>query len=164
MSHDWKTLHKLFDTLRDMTAEMAEGIDDEQFHTAQGDGGHSPAWITGHLALGMDFALNMMGDRPEKLEEMMPVFGPGSSGDVGTDWTRDQLVGHLRSAGDKVSGRLPELTPSFLDEPQQTPFLQDKLPLVGDLLGHLVSTHLALHAGQLSQWRRSHGMPSILNL
>ena len=53
-----------------------------------------------------------------------------------------------------------EADEEMLLQKQQTSFLTEQLPTVGDLLGHVFTTHVALHMGQLSQIRRGSGLPS----
>ncbi|MEM9352775.1 MAG: DinB family protein [Planctomycetota bacterium] len=158
---EWETMTKLFDLTRKMAAEMAEGIPSEQFDVASG-GANSPKWIVGHLALGMDFGLMLLGTPTEELEAMMPTYGPGSAGgSVGDDGrSQSDLIAHLRTTGDALRTKVLEADSQTFMQKQQTPFLVDELPTVGDLLGHVYTTHIALHMGQLSQIRRELGLPS----
>ena len=162
---EWKTMTKLFDLTRTMAAEMAEGIPADRFDVAN-DGANSPKWIVGHLALGMDFGLMLVGSPTDKLEAMMPTYGPGSPGGaVGDDGhTQSGLIAHLRSAGDLLRSKVLEVDEAVFAQKQETPFLAEELPTVGDLLGHIYTTHLAMHMGQLSQIRRELGLPSWYQL
>lgn len=158
---EWKTMTKLFDLTRTMAAEMAEGIPPDQFDIANG-GANSPKWIVGHLALGMDFGLMLLGAPTDKIEVMMPTYGPGSpGGSVGADGlSQSDLIAHLRSTGDVLRDKVLEVESETLMQKQHTPFLVSELPTVGDLLGHVFTTHIAMHMGQLSQVRREAGLPS----
>lgn len=157
----WHTMVKLFDLTRTMAAEMAEGIPEEQFDIATGRA-NSPKWIVGHLALGMDFGLMLLGIHSDNLDAMMPTYGPGSSGgSIGDDGrSQTDLIAHLRNSGDTLRAKVIEANEETLNQKQQTSFLDQQLPTVGDLLGHIFSTHIALHMGQLSQIRRESGLPS----
>ena len=163
--NEWTTMTKLFDLTRTMAAEMGESIPAEQFDIATA-GANSPKWIVGHLALGMDFGLMLLGTPSDKLETMMPTYGPGSpGGSVGEDGhTQSQLIAHLRSTGDELREHVLNVDSETLLRNQETPFLTDELPTVGDLLGHIYTTHLAMHMGQLSQIRRQLGLPSWYQL
>lgn len=157
----WETMTNLFDMTRAMAASMASSIPDEHFNEPRG-GSNSPKWITGHLALGMDFGLSLLGEPADAIEAMMPMYGPGSPGGrVDDSRTRDELVEHMRLAGDKLKEKVALASEEQLSQPQNTPFLLDELPTVGDLLGHVYTTHVALHTGQLSQIRRELGLPSL---
>ncbi|MFK7738548.1 MAG: DinB family protein [Pirellulaceae bacterium] len=157
----WETMTRLFDLMRGMAAEMASTIPDEHFNEPRG-GSNSPKWITGHLALGMDLGLSLVGSPTENLAEMMPVYGPGSPGGrVADSRTRDELIEHLKTVGNALSEKVAQVSEDVLTQPQSTPFLTAELPTVGDLLGHVYTTHIALHTGQLSQIRRELGLPSM---
>ena len=158
---EWTTMTKLFDLTRTMAADMAEGIPPEEFDVAN-EGANSPKWIVGHLALGMDFGLMLLGFPSDKLEVMMPIYGPGSpGGSVGDDGQSQRgLISHLRTTGDVLRDRVLEVDEGILGQTQETPFLSQELPTVGDLLGHIYTTHIAMHMGQLSQIRRQLGLPS----
>lgn len=152
---------KLFDLTRTMAADMAVDIPPDQFDVATGSA-NSPKWIVGHLAIGMDFGLMLLGGPSEELDAMMPIYGPGSAGGSVGDDGRSQadLIAHLRKSGDALKDRVLEVDSETLTQKQQTPFLLQELPTVGDLLGHVFTTHIAMHMGQLSQIRREIGLPS----
>lgn len=158
----WETMVRLFDLTRSMAARMAEDLPEVEFDKKRG-GSNSPKWITGHLALGMDFGLNLLGVSTGKIEEMMPIYGPGSDGgEIGDDGrTRSELISHLRTVGDQLREAVLNISEEQLTAPNDTPFLSEELPTVGDLLGHVFTTHIALHMGQLSQIRRELGLPSL---
>ena len=158
----WETMVRLFDLSRTMAATMAEGLPEDEFDKPRG-GSNSPKWITGHLALGMDFGLNLLGVSSGKIEEMMPLYGPGSvGGEIGDDGrSQADLVNHLRTAGDQLRDAVQNVSEEQLAAPNETPFLGKELPTVGDLLGHIFTTHVALHMGQLSQIRRELGLPNL---
>ncbi|MEL6110209.1 MAG: DinB family protein [Planctomycetota bacterium] len=160
MNTQWELKTQLFDLMRTMAGEMALSIPDEHFNEPRG-GSNSPKWITGHLALGMDFGLSLLGEPTDAIAEMMPIYGPGSSGGrVEDSRTREGLVEHLRSVGDTLKLKVASASEERLAQPQSTPFLANELPTVGGLLAHVYTTHIALHLGQLSQIRRELGMPS----
>jgi len=157
----WETMTRLFDLMREMAAEMASSIPEDHFNEPRG-GSNSPKWITGHLALGMDFGLSLLGEPTKEIAEMMPLYGPGSAGGrVEDSRTQDELVEHLRTVGNILREKVVSVSDEQLSQPQSTPFLSSELPTVGDLLGHVYTTHIALHMGQLSQIRRELGLPSL---
>ncbi len=161
MNSQWQTMTRLFDLMRTMAAGLAEGIPDEHFNVARGDS-NSPKWITGHLALGMDFGLNALGEPTKELSLMMPVYGPGSpGGSVDDSFCKQDLIHHMRLVGDRLREKVAAVDTGQLAQPNETPFLREQLPTIGDLLGHVYTTHIALHSGQLSQIRRELGLPSM---
>ena len=160
MNQQWELKTQLFDLMRNMAAEMALGIPEEHFNEPRG-GSNSPKWIIGHLALGMDFGMNLLGEPTDAIAEMMPKYGPGSPGGrVEDSYTCYDLVAHMRNVGDALKLKVAEVNEEQLSQPQTTPFLANELPTVGGLLAHIYTTHIALHMGQLSQIRRELGLPS----
>lgn len=157
----WNSMATLFDLMRTMAADMAEGIAEDEFDVPRGDA-NSAKWILGHLALGMDFGLMLLGSTPTTLDALMPMYGPGSPGGaIGDDGrSRAALLEHFRTAGDQLKAAVLAADPAIFAQKQSTPFLAEELPTVGDLLSHVFTTHIALHMGQLSQIRRESGMPS----
>lgn len=155
----------LFDVMRGMTIDMAAGIPESEFDVPRGNS-NSPKWITGHLALCMDFGLSLLGKPAEKIESMMPIYGPGSPGGaIGDDGrSQEELIAHLKASGDLLRDAVLAVDADYLTQPQPSPFLTKELPLIGDMLGHLITTHLSMHCGQLSQIRRECGLPSILQI
>lgn len=158
----WDTMVKLFDAMRSMAADMIEGLPDESFDEPSGEA-NSPKWIAGHLMLGMHFGLQLLGQPSERLSEMMPTYGPGSPGGrIGDDGnSKESLLEQFRSAGDQLREAVMNADETSFAQPNSTPFLSDVLPTTGDLLAHVFTTHIALHAGQLSQIRREMGLASI---
>ena len=61
MNQSWEIKTQLFDLMRTMAAEMALGIPEAEFNVSHG-GSNSPKSITGHIALGMDFGLRLLGE------------------------------------------------------------------------------------------------------
>ncbi|GAB5406193.1 MAG: hypothetical protein Aurels2KO_44240 [Aureliella sp.] len=161
MNSQWQTMTRLFDLMRSMASGLAEGIPDEHFNVARG-GSNSPKWITGHLALGMDFGLNTLGEPTKEIALMMPTYGPGSpGGSVEDSYSKQDLLEHMQRVGDQLKEKVAVVDASRLELPNETPFLREQLPTAGDLLGHVYTTHIALHSGQLSQIRRELGLPSM---
>jgi hypothetical protein len=70
----------------------------------------------------------------------------------------DALKTGYRALGDALRTAPPEK----LQAAHTIPFLTTLLPTVGDVVAHLLTTHLALHTGQLSMWRRLKGLPPLV--
>lgn len=158
----WPMMLTLFDLYRNMCHTMATEIEEARFDHAQGQS-NSPNWIVGHLALSMDFGLSLLGETPASVARYMPLYGPGSSGGQLADaaFAKQELLDQLVSGGDQLRNKMDCVDPSVLEKPQGTPFLAAELPTVGALLSHIITTHLAMHTGQLSHWRRAEGMSSV---
>lgn len=149
-----------------MTLEMAESIPDEQFHLLPAGGGNSPNWIMGHLCLGNGFGMQLLGQDPEILKLTGAAYGPGSTPteDQAALMSKSDLLSHFQSSRADLVDAISKTDAAVFSQPQPTPILAQQLPTIGDFIGHLLTTHLALHTGQLSAWRRSRGLDSVMKL
>lgn len=145
---------------------LTADLSDEQMTRQPVPGTNHAAWILGHLAIGTDSAARLLGARPACPPEWRTKFGPGSV--VVTDVNAYPGKGELLAAIEAGHARVAELAATAeaerLARPHGLPILKEELPTVGDLLGHLMTTHPATHLGQLSAWRRMMGLPGVLNI
>lgn len=149
-----------------MTADCCAEIPELDFHLLPSGGGNSPNWILGHLVVVNRFGLSMLGLPTEELGALMPIYGPGSQPTENTAslMTRDELLDQFVGTGKQFLSAIEAASVEQLDAAQTTPFFQDALPTTRELLAHLLTTHLGLHFGQLSAWRRSRGYDSVLKI
>ena len=96
----------------------------------------------------------------------MKQFGPGSMPvDAPQDYpSKEELLDVARRTHARAIALMETATVEQQSAPNEPPFFPDQFPMVGDLLTHLLSTHGALHLGQLSAWRRCVGLPSVLGV
>lgn len=127
----------------------------------QGGGvGHSALWILGHLAVTSDFGLAVLGGEMQCPKRWMVTFGPGSSDVVEEPAKYDpqEFVRIIRSGYPKVQELAVQADPGKMSQPHSSQLLKNtKIQTVGDIVAHLLTTHMATHLGQLSFWRRLHG-------
>ncbi len=157
---------KLNDMMSAMTLEMAESIPEDQFHLLPTGGGNSPNWIMGHLCLGNGFGMQLLGQNPEILGLVGTAYGPGTTPteDTSSLMSKSDLIAHFKSSRSDLVDAVNSADAATLAQPQQTQILTEKLPTIGDFVGHLLTTHLALHTGQMSAWRRSRGLDSVMKM
>ncbi len=142
---------------------LTEDIPKEQFSQAAFSGGKPARWILGHLAIANDYTLQLLGQPSCCPKEWHAQFGPGSDANTPGGPTTDELLAGIARGADLVIAAVPHATPAQL-APRHTVAMKQLLrftPTVGDLVGHLLSTHFATHLGQLSVWRRQMGWPSV---
>ncbi len=157
---------KLFAFTHQYAKRLTDDIDDADFARQPHPGMNPPAWIIGHLVLAADFVPLLLSEQQVTDERWMATYGPGSTPtDDRSDYaSKDELLELMKS----TYARAIELARSATDEqlaaPNATPFLAKELPTVGDLIGHLLTTHGAAHLGQLSAWRRCLGKGSVLGI
>lgn len=142
---------------------LLDDIPETRFHERIGGVGHSPAWIVGHLAITQDFVLKMMGQAMLCSEQWLKQFGPGQPEGDTSHFTKAELFSAVERGHKAVAKALETVDVERLDTPHSVVFLKTSpLATVRDLVMHLMITHEAFHAGQLSAWRRQAGFPALL--
>ncbi len=155
---------KLFQLIRGMLEKMVDEIPPGDFQTLPPGGGNSPNWILGHLTVANLLGVATLGGRPTGLKPMLPIYGPGSkpTEDPSALSSKEELVASFNATADQLIAAVEAATSDQLLAARESPILQEELPTVKDLVGHLLTTHFGIHIGQLSAWRRERGMDSIL--
>jgi len=127
----------------------------------QGGGtGHSALWLLGHMAISVDFGNQVLGQETICPARWFVAFGPGSSDEIknAERYDAQEMIEVIRTGYPKLQELSQAADESLLAEPHPVEMLQGSaLKTKGDLLGHLLTTHLSLHLGQLSFWRRLQG-------
>ncbi|MEM6799353.1 MAG: DinB family protein [Planctomycetota bacterium] len=138
-------------------------VTDEELRHQPAPGVNTPAWILGHLAICTDFALTLLGQPKRLPDDWHVAFARGSdpASTEGPAPSRDQLLTALREGHAAVSEVLPAADEAALAEPNPLVILAKAFPTKADLLAHLLTTHEAMHLGQLSSWRRQMGRPPL---
>jgi hypothetical protein len=154
----------LFAWVLDYTRKLANGIDDAQMTVQPAPGMNTPVWILGHLAIASDFAGMFLGLPMACPKVWHKIFGPGSDpSKVPTPHpTKAELLAQIEANHARVTEALRTATPEALAKPHTFAPTRDIFPTIADMLAHLMTTHPTLHLGQLSAWRRLHGLPAVL--
>ncbi|MCG8653460.1 MAG: hypothetical protein MI861_26715, partial [Pirellulales bacterium] len=92
--------------------------------------------------------------------------GPGSdpANEALEPWSKARLQPAFAESSDQFAAAARNASPELLASQRDSKILREQLPTVEDILSHLLTTHIGLHLGQLSAWRRAHGMDSILQV
>jgi hypothetical protein len=119
-----------------------------------------PAYILGHLAISNDFALRLLGRPPVCPAEWAAAFGPGSSPEkMQIEYpSKAALLETIRLGHEAVIAAAPDADQRMMGKAQSFPlFKGTPIQTVGDCVALLMTTHFALHVGQLSLMRRQLG-------
>jgi hypothetical protein len=147
--------------VRKLVADVTPARWAEQPHA----GMNHPAWVVGHLVVANDYGLQLLGQPMTGPTAWHQLHGPGSQ--PTTELSRYAPASELLAEFERTSAlfraAVPTATPEQLAPRHQVPmaFLQAAFPTVGELLAHLLATHIAVHAGQVSTWRRVLGFPAV---
>lgn len=139
---------------------LVEPMTDADLTRRPPQGGHPPLWILGHLVVSSEGAAKMLGLPEAFPAEWRTLFGPGSSDDVPEPerFTKRSLMEALESGYRRLHEPALKATQETVDGPHGIAFFE-KTPLrsMGDVLGLILTVHMAVHTGQLSYWARLHG-------
>ncbi len=159
MTHDVAALCRfMLDYLEKITQDMTP----EDLLSGTG-GANPPGWILGHLAIVADYAGPYL-----KLPRKCPAawhkaFGPGSVPSCEMpQQTVAEWMAAIRAGYEGVLTALPSVDATLVDQPHGLALLAGtKIETKGQLLTHIVTTHLASHVGQLAAWRRANGQAPL---
>lgn len=144
-------------------AQLWDDISDGRFAHQPVDGANHPAWILGHLAYAADGAIAMLGGDKVLPAAWTPLFGRGSepTGERAAYPDKEELVSAIVERYETARQLASHASAESLVEPNPNEMLRAALPTKGDLILFLLTSHLAIHLGQLSAWRRMLGMPPL---
>jgi len=139
---------------------LASDIPDEQM-ARQFDGlvNHA-AWQLGHMAYALGGVLQYAGVEVEKDEKSIALFGMGSTpvGERDVYPSKQALLDTLAAMHERVEPALSEFTPERMAKENPVEGFRQTMPTVGDAVTFLLTTHYAVHLGQLAAWKRAAGV------
>lgn len=124
---------------------------------------HSPAWIAGHLALVGQFGQKLLGGNVSNTE-WLPIFGPGSSGEVSPDpaYEKSAMLPALENAYQQMWTLAADADPEKMQQPHGLEiFANSPIKTLGNAAAVMLTNHFAFHLSQLSSCRRSAGFPAL---
>ncbi len=142
---------------------LAADIPDDKLTHQPHPGMNTPLWVLTHLAICTDYAAELLGGTKVCPESWHRDFGPFSvpnehKGPVGT---KAELLAALDAGHARVAELAQSPDPAAMAKENPFEFIRQPFPTVGVLIGHLLTTHEAIHLGQLSAWRRVMGLPPV---
>jgi uncharacterized damage-inducible protein DinB len=146
--------------LQQSLADLEEGQLDE----VPIEGLHSVRWLLTHLAIAADMGLVLLGQPKECPNAWHVAYGPKTAG-ISHEKIRpslDDLIEKLRSLYPRVAQIAQSASPELLDQAHKLDLLKSTpIQTNRQLIAHLLTTHLAIHLGQLSAIRRQLGFPHL---
>lgn len=144
--------------------KMTHDIGDELWRSQPTNVSNHPEWLIGHLTYARANVAAILG-RPGPVlpDELRPRFGTGTQPRPADDsCEREDQLALFSAAQDHVAALLPTLTDEVLSAPTPAEPIRKMFPTVRDFVRVILTSHDALHIGQLSVWRKAHGLPSAL--
>jgi uncharacterized damage-inducible protein DinB len=123
-----------------------------------------PLWQIGHVALARTATVQALGGTCEFPEAWARVFGIGSQpvADASVYPKREELLAKYKECVAKFHELAPHATAEQLGAPHSVTPLQGVFKTVGELIAGITTMHDSLHLGQLTAWRRTMGLPSLM--
>jgi uncharacterized damage-inducible protein DinB len=120
------------------------------------------AFLLGHLAWASENGLKFLGGESARAEEWKELFGTGAKplADRSRYPAKAALLQALEEAHAHLAAAVGKATTEALAQPAPER-LRGRFPTVGHALLGLMTSHEAMHLGQLSAWRRALGLPSV---
>ena len=152
----------LYTFLHRYAHRLVADIPDEHLAAQPAPGMNAPAWVLGHLAVAADYGLEVLGRPYTAPAAFHDLFGPGSepTADRVLYPSRADLLAAYDAGHAAVTEAVPTADPARMAMPNDLGFLPE-LPTIGAVVSHLLTTHEAIHLGQLSAWRRAVGLPAV---
>ena len=139
--------------------QLAEDVNSENLISRMADGGHTPLWILGHLAICGELGVKLLGGELTN-PQWLVRFGPGSMDEFSSSdlYEKEQFLNCIKSSYPQMIDMANNAEAEVLNAPHGVELL-DGTPVktIGHLISHLLTTHFAFHTAQLSGWRRAIG-------
>ncbi len=139
---------------------LAADFDEAHWHETPIAGGNSPLWILGHLTVATDYALRTLGEKSRCPKEWHRAFGPGSDPlAIPTPYpAKADLLAALETGHLEVISAAQRADPARMAQPHNLEILRGSgIDTLEEMTAHLMTTHEAMHLGQLSLLRRKTG-------
>lgn len=142
---------------------LVDDIPDERFAEQPLPDVNHPAWILGHLAYSADSAVALLGGQKSLSAEWIAKFGPKSklSAARAEYPSKEELLLALERTFEETRRLAAVAGPEQLAAAHANRAFAEAMPQVGDLCAFLLTSHLGVHLGQLSAWRRMIGLPPL---
>ena len=136
-------------------------IPDELMAEQPFPGMNHAAWVLGHLTFVADSMIRVFDLPHEMPKEWNELFNVSSKplADRARYPSKDALVAAYDKAYARITETVKNASAESLDREFPNPKLRSQLPTVGVAMVHVLTSHHALHLGQLSAWRRAIGLP-----
>jgi hypothetical protein len=144
------------DYLRRMVADVPV----EMFTRQVAGAVNHPAWVIGHLTYSCQAIGGEVGIVPWLPGNWQELFGTGSTPlDRPNVYPgKPDLLAALADGQSRVVRRLAELGEAVLGAPLPDERHRTMFPTIGDAVLHILTSHAAVHVGQVTVWRRVVGL------
>jgi hypothetical protein len=144
---------------------LAADLEEADMGKSPFPGANPPVWILGHLAVATDYAGRLLGLETACPRAWHKQFAPGSKpADVQEPYpAKAELVAAIENGHRRVAEAAAMATEEAMNQPHSVELLKPTvLKTTGDVVSHLMCTHVAFHVAQLSACRRKAGKAAVV--
>lgn len=143
---------------------LLTGIESSQFaRMPEGVNTNHPAFILGHLALYPEKLLRFLGREDLAIDESAyaELFAPNveckddPNGSIYPPM--NELIERFRQRHEVLIGVVAETDDDTLQQTNPNEGMRDRFPTLGSMLTFMLTSHIMMHMGQMSTWRRCMG-------
>ncbi len=123
-------------------------------------GERHPAWLLGHLLLADSYLLHLLAVQPlpDDFSTLIERHGPASAPTAEAAYdSKDALVARLTATNAARVAHVAAMSAADLAQALPDAHLAQAQPTIGHHL-HALVFHEGYHSGQLSAWRKAHGL------
>lgn len=149
---------------RQYLSMLIDGLTEDQLDLVPVDGFHSARWLLSHIATTGDFGLKLLGLPTNCPRTWQVAYAPGSEGVTHPQIrpSKDELLSKITEVYEQLAQGIESASKELLSEPHGLGLLEKTaIETKGQLISHLLTTHFAVHLGQLSAMRRQMGLPHL---
>ncbi|MEQ8847550.1 DinB family protein [Botrimarina sp.] len=141
---------------------LTADVPDERMAEQPIEGINHPAWLIGHVSPYNDVIVALLRGVPFD-NPWRTRYGKESSptSDRGEYPSKDQLIAELTAGYERAAAAMAEAPRDAWTATFDHPEWGKQFDSVAPAVTFLATTHLALHLGQLSGWRRAAGFPRV---
>ncbi len=143
-------------------AMLVDDIEPDKFAHQPAAGMNSPAWVIGHLALINDRVIGLLGaERQHGSWDSLFAARLERGADPEQYPSKDTLIEAWRATFDRLIAAIQSADASIFDGPNPVERMKSVAPSFADFIVFILTTHAAVHLGQVSAWRRVDGRPPL---
>ena len=141
---------------------MADVPDERMAEQPPGVANHA-AWNLGHIIHSLGFAGQLAGAGPDPTPLADDLYGMGSapSHDRSKYPSKDELLAQLTATHEQLTPALAALSAEDLARENPNEEFRRMMPTVGNAIVFLITSHYAVHLGELAVWRKAIGLSQL---